>query len=348
MTPLCGRGKSHADPHSFRRFDVNRAAGGGHPLAHAGKPVPLSQRSADAVVLNRHDEITIVDTEHDSADGRSCVPHDVGHRLAQRQRQYRLLPRRAWHWFYVDVEADARRAERLLGAPELAREASALVTLDRPAHFRESFTRHALDVSDLRHRTGRIAVGELGGELGLERNNRQRMSEEIVEIAGDALALRDFGHLFHLFPRPPDEGVLALAVADEQVAHADHEDEKDGPSADNQPARTSEERHLHSDAASQYQKHCDRTARSQRERHQRRRVDYVRRRGDVERKQSKAECGHEDQLDERARRSYGAVADEIEVEVGKRQQRRKRERPYQPSAVCRDWTDEDGERVNEL
>ena len=86
-----------------------------------------------------------------------------------------------------------------------------------------------------------IAIGQLDAQLGLERDHRQRMPEQIVEIPGDALAFRYFGHLSDIFVRAPKENGLPDRIADEEIPATDDEDSEGNPGADDDAFRVGDE-----------------------------------------------------------------------------------------------------------
>ena len=120
------------------------------------------------------------------------VADDVGDRLAQGERQRRscsVVERQRLGTSATSV--DAGGVERGPGRRELRLEPLAAIAVDRLADFGERIARDALDVADLAQRPAGVAVAELGRELRLQHDDRERVAEQVVEIARDALALGD-------------------------------------------------------------------------------------------------------------------------------------------------------------
>src|SRR5690242_6959350 len=65
------------------------------------------------------------------------------------------------------------------------------ISLDRSAHVRERLATDALRACDFRAGPRAIAffVEQLAGELRLQRDSRQRIAEQVVQIIRDAFAL---------------------------------------------------------------------------------------------------------------------------------------------------------------
>ena len=164
------------------------------PLPHgAGAPRPLSAstrcQAAPARVARR-----------DLAARRAGVPHDVGHRFAQDEAP---APRssigRQVHRVASREHLDARGLAASLGAGELVAQPAQVVAAHRVAHLRQRLARDALDVSDLGHRARQVALGQPRRQFRLQDDDRQRVAEQVVQVAPDALA---FGDLRQRRPRP--------------------------------------------------------------------------------------------------------------------------------------------------
>ena len=97
------------------------------------------------------------------------------------------------------IVASIPAASSAVRAPfELGVEPGAVVAADRLAHLAQRVARDGLDVGHVgRSRLG--VVGQaLARELGLERDDRERMAEQVVQVAGEALALVGDGQPRHL------------------------------------------------------------------------------------------------------------------------------------------------------
>jgi hypothetical protein len=102
-----------------------------------------------------------------------------------------------------------RRPDRL----QLGLQAAAAVALDRAAHLGERLPRDRLDLADLPLGARRVARHQLGGQLRLQHHDRERVAEQVVHVARDALALGDLGHVLDLVVREPQLRVLPPASA---------------------------------------------------------------------------------------------------------------------------------------
>jgi hypothetical protein len=92
-----------------------------------------------------------------------------------------------------------------------------VVPADRLAHLAQGVTGDGLDV-------GHVVGGRLGvvgqallRELGLQRDDRQRVAEQVVQVAREALALVGDREARHL-----RAGFHQLAVGTHDLAHRDH------------------------------------------------------------------------------------------------------------------------------
>jgi hypothetical protein len=117
----------------------------------------------------------------------------------------------------VDRRLDVRRAQRRPRALELGVETGAVVPADRLADLAQRIAGDGLDVGDV----GRRRLGVIGQaparELRLQRDDRQRMAEEVVQVAGEARALVGHGESRRL-----GAGVDQLAIGAHDLAHRDH------------------------------------------------------------------------------------------------------------------------------
>ena len=77
-----------------------------------------------------------------------------------------------------------------------------------------------LDVADLGDRSREVPVGELRCQLRLQHDDRERVAEQVVQVAADALALGDARHLFDRLLRHAQLVVLAphLGEVDVRIA----------------------------------------------------------------------------------------------------------------------------------
>ena len=87
------------------------------------------------------------------------------------------------------------------GAHQFGGESLAAISADGFTHIGQRGARSLLHVLHLLLGTLRIAVHQLARQLGLQRDERQRVSQQIVQVARDALALRDLGEMLDLVVR---------------------------------------------------------------------------------------------------------------------------------------------------
>ena len=80
--------------------------------------------------------------------------------------------------------APARRA-----LASLAAQSAAAVSGHCCAHLGEGVARDAFDVVHLGRGPGRVAIEAAGGQLGLQHDDRQRVAEQVVQVARDAFPL---------------------------------------------------------------------------------------------------------------------------------------------------------------
>ena len=126
---------------------------------------------------------------------RAGVADDVGDRFAQGEGQRAILVGRQRRRDRGNLRGDARRDQDPLGVGDLVAQPAGAVAADRAPHFGQRVARDALDVADLLGRARRVAIGEPRRQLRLEHDDRQRVPEQIVQVAADALALGDPRHL---------------------------------------------------------------------------------------------------------------------------------------------------------
>ena len=81
------------------------------------------------------------------------------------------------------------------------------------AHLGQGGPRGVLHLAHLLLGTVRIGSDEPPGELGLQHDHRQGVTEQVVQITCDALALGDRGQPLDLLVRATQPGLHALAFA---------------------------------------------------------------------------------------------------------------------------------------
>ena len=80
-------------------------------------------------------------------------------------------------------------SQRRPGPRQLAGQGELAVALDRPAYVGEGVAAEPLEVGDLGAGALGVDVEELLGELGLHRDHGQRVAEDVVQVAGEPVAL---------------------------------------------------------------------------------------------------------------------------------------------------------------
>ena len=171
---------------------TNASAAGFDALAHTCQPVAVAGRTADAVIDDLQPiGIGIVAQQHAHV-LRARMAYDVGHRLAQGQREHRFGDGFHPHAGDVGLDGDTRVLEKRPRAFDLGCDAGVPIAGHRSPKLAQRFARDAFDFVDLRCRTYRIAIGEFRSELALDRDQRERMAENVVQVARDSLAFGDF------------------------------------------------------------------------------------------------------------------------------------------------------------
>src|SRR5579863_9603292 len=118
------------------------------------------------------------------------------------------------------LEAHSRRVERSPRARDFREEPVGAIPSDGFPNLGERLATDLLDLADLTARTLDVAADELAGELGFEHDDRESVSEDIVQIARDALTLRDFRQMLDLILGETEALVGTNALRREQVADA--------------------------------------------------------------------------------------------------------------------------------
>ena len=172
-----------------RAVALDRAAEGGDPLAHAGQTRSLRPRAAAAVVGHLEHDVRRLDADADGGVPGIGVAHDVGHRLAQRQRQGRLVRDRQRGEVGLDRGLDAGRRQRPPRAVQLAAQPLGPIADHGGPHLGQRLAPDPLDVPHLVAGPRRLALRQPRGQLGLQDDHRQGVAEQVVQVARDALPL---------------------------------------------------------------------------------------------------------------------------------------------------------------
>ena len=193
--------------------DAHRRAGGARPLAQPGEAVARGRvDSASSVRQSATPRPSSIDLDvvaahpHRAARG-AAVPYHVGHALADGPaEQLTPLPRHL-----VDragqVRRDPGRSQRRPRVGQLAGQRDLAETTDRRPDVGQRLARKPFQVSDFRARPGRVDLDQPAGQLGLDRDHRERVAEDVVHVAGHPLALRRHRELGHLVARDHQLGV---------------------------------------------------------------------------------------------------------------------------------------------
>ena len=149
---------------------------------------------------------------------RLRVAYDVGHRLAQHPGQQRPVARVGVGDGTLDGRGDAGVSQHAGRCRELGLEVAGAQAADRRPHLGQRLACGGLDRLQLLLGARGVDVDQPGGELGLDRERGQRVTEDVVDVAGHPLPLDDHGVV-------AEGGVRqVLTLAEEPQHHAaDHD-----------------------------------------------------------------------------------------------------------------------------
>ena len=179
-------------PRRLQRPGVDAAAGRGDPLAQPGQAV--ARRCAVPPTPS-----SMISTRTRTAGPRTSWRAQCRTMLVSPSRT--TQPNSSW-WAGStivhgagQVGGDARRPQQLPPGGELAGERHVTVVGHGGAHVGERLPGQGLHLGDLLGRAGRVGLAEPGGQAGLHRDRGQRVTEQVVQVAGDpeALVLRGQG-----------------------------------------------------------------------------------------------------------------------------------------------------------
>lgn len=149
------------------------------------------------------------------------MPHDVRDPLADHPRE-QVAPSRV-----DDVggaghpSRDAGRFQRLACPDQFGRQRQLPVARDGGAHVGEGVASQPLQIEDLGLGADRVGFDETAGQFGLDRDDREAVAEDVVQVAGEPGAFELDGQL----------GLL-LAGAGQRVAVSTHGDRPPHDAAD--------------------------------------------------------------------------------------------------------------------
>ena len=165
----------------------------------------------DPVVLDAQPDPWTVAFEPHLASARAGVADHVGDTFAQRQREHALGRGREEKARHVVVERHAGSLQRELGVDDLALQALAAVTAHGDPHLRQGVAGDPFDVAHLLLGTGGVTLRQPCRQFRLQRDGRQRVAEQVVQVARDALALGDRRQMLDLVLRHAELGVRPRA-----------------------------------------------------------------------------------------------------------------------------------------
>ena len=113
------------------------------------------------------------------------MPHHVGHPLPHHPGHQRLGPRRQRRPLLAHRRLDPRGAQRGAGPVQLGGEGDLPVAGDRLADLGQRLAPDRLDVRDLRQRRLEVARRQPARRLRLDHHHRQRVAEQVVQVAGE-------------------------------------------------------------------------------------------------------------------------------------------------------------------
>src|ERR1035438_775934 len=204
---------------------LQRAADRLQPLAHAAQAVALRTIGAASVIGDLQGAKLFVASQADAAGLRLSVAHHVGHSFTKRQGKHGFLRRAQGDLRSFAVHGDARGFQRLAGAQEFGGESLAAISADGFAHIGQRGARSVLDVLHFLLGPLRVAVHQLARQLRLQGYERQRVSQQIVQVARNAFPLGNFGEMFDFVLR--ELQLLRRAVRDRpEVVSQSHQDDQ--------------------------------------------------------------------------------------------------------------------------
>ena len=197
-----------------RRAAAGRSARSARPASPV--PSPSLSRGAGAVVGDLGAGLVERRRDGDGAVRRAAVADDVRRRLAHGPGQHRLAAggsatSGACRWRRCPPRERHPRAGQLVDKRRLA------VAADRLAHLAQRRARDVLDVGESRAARLRVGVQQPRGELGLQRDHRQAMAEQVVQVAREAQPLLGDGAPRDLAARLAQRHVGAISRPNENI-----------------------------------------------------------------------------------------------------------------------------------
>ncbi len=148
------------------------------------------------------------------------MPDHVGDALADRPAEQRVRRGRERRAGAADRGVHAAVRQRHPGGVQFVGQAAAAVAADRLPHLVQGPPSHGLDVGGLLGRHHRVALGEQPDGLRLHHHQRQRVAEQVVQVAGEAQPLARHGRLGEFLPRVPEHADDGEQPQDDRGDHA--------------------------------------------------------------------------------------------------------------------------------
>ena len=155
---------------------------------HPRQARAFRELASHTVVFDGQADAVAVLDQADAALSCPRVTDDVRDGLAQAERQRALLVGVECDLRDVHAQCDASGIERGPRRRELLVEALAPVSVDGLPHFCQRVARDPFDVADLANRPAEVSVRDLGGELRLQDDDRERVARG--DRAGRARSVR--------------------------------------------------------------------------------------------------------------------------------------------------------------
>ncbi len=155
------------------------------------------------------------------AKSRPAVPDDVGDPpLAQRPPEQ--LAAGAGHLVGAgrQVGLDAGRGQRRPGAGQLPGQRAFPEAGHGRTHLGQRVPGELVHIGDLGAGTSRVDLGEPAGQLGLDRDDRQRVAKDVMQVAGHPGALVGDGEVADLLVGLPERDRLLDDLADSPHAES--------------------------------------------------------------------------------------------------------------------------------
>src|SRR5277367_3490412 len=231
--------KSNGERGAGAGVALQRAAEHLDALAHTAQSVALVLQAAAAVIFNLEAAGAVLLLETQSAGVGASVTNYVGDGLAHRQREHTLVQRRKSYFCGLTFCFYSCGFKGGSGLREFGVEAASAIAANGVANLGERLARNLLDLSNFVASALRIAIHQLAGEFGFQNNDRKRMPEHVVKVAGDALALGHFSEVLNFFVRHAQLRESAVALGKINVAAAD--DYRESTRIKEKPARQVED-----------------------------------------------------------------------------------------------------------